>query len=104
MTSSPTTVMFTKPSPRTPALASVVLFRASNETLNVAAKTALDTFAKKIAKGNSIVVTGYAHGNIALAKRRATVVANYLKSRVKVHISLKTVTVTVLHEVSLSRE
>jgi outer membrane protein OmpA-like peptidoglycan-associated protein len=96
--------MFAKPSTHTPALASVVLFSASNETLDVAAKTALDTFAKKVANGNSVVVTGYAHGNIALAKHRATVVANYLKRRVKVHISLKTVTVTALHEVSLSRE
>jgi len=104
VTSSSTTITFTKPSPRTPVVASVVPFSASNDSLNASAKTALDAFAKKLASGNSVVVTGYAHGNVAQAKRRAKEVANYLITRVKVHISLKTVTVTALHEVSLKRE
>jgi outer membrane protein OmpA-like peptidoglycan-associated protein len=50
------------------------------------------------------MVTGYAHDNVALAKRRATVVAHYLVSRVQVHVNIKTVTVTTLHEVSLERQ
>jgi outer membrane protein OmpA-like peptidoglycan-associated protein len=104
VTSSSTTITFTKPSPRTPVLRSAVLFSTSNDTLNATAKTALNAFAKKLTAGNSLVVTGYAHGNSSLAQRRATIVANYLMSRVKVHVTLKAVTSTTLHEVALLRE
>jgi outer membrane protein OmpA-like peptidoglycan-associated protein len=104
VTSAPTTIMFTKSTPRTPVLASVVLFSASSESLSAAAKTVLDAFAKKIAISNTVVVTGYAHANVALAKRRASIVAHYLVSRVQVHVTLKTITVTALHEVSLKRQ
>jgi outer membrane protein OmpA-like peptidoglycan-associated protein len=85
-------------------LTSVVLFNASSKSLNAAAKTLLNAFAKKIVSSNSVVVTGYAHGNLALARQRASVVAHYLVGRVQVHVNLKTVTVTSLHEVSLKRQ
>jgi hypothetical protein len=51
-----------------------------------------------------VVVTGYSHGNLALAKLRATVVATYLMRQVNVVVTVKTVTVTSLHEVSLSQK
>jgi outer membrane protein OmpA-like peptidoglycan-associated protein len=81
-----------------------VLFSASSESLSAAAKTVLDAFAKKIAISNTVVVTGYAHANVALAKRRASIVAHYLVSRVQVHVTIKTITATALHEVSLKRQ
>ncbi len=104
VTSPPTTITFTKPSSRSPALSSVVHFSASSATLNAAAKSVIDAFAKKVKGGVTVVITGYSHSNRKLAKLRATVVATYLTSRVRVVTSIKAVTDTSLHEVSLSRK
>jgi outer membrane protein OmpA-like peptidoglycan-associated protein len=59
-------------------------------------KATLATLAKKLARGDSITVTGYAKGNAVLAKRRAEVVAAFLSLRVKTHVTIRVVTKTSL--------
>jgi outer membrane protein OmpA-like peptidoglycan-associated protein len=57
-------------------------------------KANLAILAKKLARGYSITVTGYAKRNAVLAKRRAEVVAAFLATLVKTHVTLKVVTKT----------
>jgi hypothetical protein len=45
-----------------------------------------------LTSGESVVVTGYAKGDAALATRRAQSVERTLASRVKVHTTLRSVT------------
>lgn len=85
------------------ALRVVVQFRGSSNALDGTAKSVLATFAKKVKAGDAITVTGYAHGDMALARSRASAVARYLMGRVKVDVSVKAVSRTTMHEVSLIR-
>jgi outer membrane protein OmpA-like peptidoglycan-associated protein len=65
-------------------------------------KANLAILAKKLARGYSITVTGYAKGNAVLAKRRAEVVAAFLGTRVKIHVTIKVVTNTALSKVTVA--
>jgi hypothetical protein len=106
ITSPTTTITFTTPSSHRPVPSSVVLFSATSGTLDAAATKVLNSFAAKLTAGNSVLVTGYAYNDSALAKRRAAVVAAYLTRRIKAkfNLDIKTITVMRLHEVSLRRE
>jgi hypothetical protein len=46
-----------------------------------------------------VTITGYARGNLGLAKSRATAVSRYLVGRIKVKVTFKWVTRTTLREV-----
>jgi outer membrane protein OmpA-like peptidoglycan-associated protein len=65
-------------------------------------KVSLVILAKKLARGYSITVTGYAKNNAVLAKRRAEVVAAFLATRVKTHVTIKVVTNTSLSKVTVT--
>ncbi len=67
-------------------------FAGSSSVLTPAANRALTALAKKLLAGASVTITGYAKGNAGLARSRATAVAKYLLTRVKVHVTEKTVT------------
>jgi len=103
VTSLPTLITFAKASPRVATLATVVTFSGTSDTLSHAAKTSLDAFATRLATDNAVVLTGYAHNDRELAKRRAAVVGVYLTSRVKVRVTIKVATMTDRNEVSLRR-
>jgi 5,10-methylenetetrahydrofolate reductase len=60
--------------------------------LNARAKTALSALAKKLEIGASVTVTGYAYRDTSLAKLRARVVADYLESKIGIHVTIKIVT------------
>jgi hypothetical protein len=47
-------------------------------------------------------VTGYAHGNAALAKRRAMLVASYLESKVHLHFTLKNLTTSTVDKLMVT--
>jgi hypothetical protein len=66
-----------------------VIFAAKSGVLKVGAKKTLQAFAKKLAAGDSVIVTGYAKDNSVLAKSRAKTAAHYLSSWVKVHVTLE---------------
>jgi outer membrane protein OmpA-like peptidoglycan-associated protein len=67
-------------------------FGAHVNTLNSASKAAIVNFAKPLKNGDTVVSTGYAKGNLALASRRAASVARYLARLVRVHVTLRSVT------------
>ena len=79
-----------------------VIFAAKSGVLNVGAKRTLQAFAKKLAAGDSVIVTGYAKDNSVLAKSRAKTAANYLSSWVKVHVTLKSVTNVAVDKVTVA--
>jgi outer membrane protein OmpA-like peptidoglycan-associated protein len=67
-------------------------FTPGKSTLSSSARAALRALAKKLLRGASVTVTGYAPDHSTLARRRAIAVADYLKSLVKVNVVVKTVT------------
>jgi len=79
-----------------------VAFAAKSSALSARAKKALQALSKKLATGASLNITGYAEGNTTLAKSRAKVVANYLSSRVALHVTLKFVMRTSENRVTVS--
>ena len=92
VSSSATTITFApQVSTALPAFVTV-LFTAKSNALSARAKVALRALAQKLRAGAPVTVTGYAKGNTILAKSRATTIANYLSSRVAVHVTLKSVT------------
>jgi hypothetical protein len=80
----------------------VIDFRLRSSTLNSAEHNALGRLATKLAAGDSVTITGYAIDNGALAKRRAQDVAAYLLAKVKVHVTIKTVTKTAANKVTVT--
>jgi len=76
-------------------------FAAGKSALNAAAQKALGALAKKLVAGASVTVTGYAKGNVVLAKSRARVTSKYLSGKIKIHATLKTVTSASLNKVTV---
>ena len=65
--------------------------RCREEHVEQSGEDGTRALAKKIVRGASVTVTGYAPGHSTLAKRRATTVADYLKTLVKVTVIVKAV-------------
>jgi outer membrane protein OmpA-like peptidoglycan-associated protein len=59
-----------------------VTFAAGSTALTAAAKNALVALAQKLTAGAMLTLTGYAKGNVFLAKSRATTVALFLEAAV----------------------
>jgi outer membrane protein OmpA-like peptidoglycan-associated protein len=78
-----------------------VLFVSGESTLKSAAKSTLATLSKKLTSGASIIFTGYAKNNTALAKGRAEAVRNYLSSKVKIRFVLRMVTSSPANKVTV---
>jgi hypothetical protein len=76
-------------------------FAAGKSALNAAARSALTRLTKKLVAGASVTITGYAKGNVVLAKSRARVTSKYLSGKIKIHASLKTVTSASLNKVTV---
>lgn len=84
------------------APASVALgFRLKSSALSVSEQRALKSLATKLVAGASITVTGYAKNDAGLANQRAHDVAAYLDARVKIHVTIKTVTRTNVNKVTV---
>ena len=88
--SKPTIVRFEKS--KSSAHSITIDFGAHVRTLNSASKAGIANFAKPLKNGGTVVSTGYAKGNLALASRRAASVARYLARLVRVHVTLRSVT------------
>jgi hypothetical protein len=97
--SAPTTVTL---APRVRPAALSMSFTAGSSAVSPAAKRSLLSLSKKLRAGDSVVVTGYAKDNPALAKSRASAVARYLLSRVRIHERLKAVTHVAMNEVTVT--
>jgi hypothetical protein len=69
-----------------------VSFVKGKSVLSVNAKHALAALSKRLIAGARLSVTGYAHGNTKLARSRTITVANYTVSKLKLTVSIKTVT------------
>jgi hypothetical protein len=90
VTSSPTAITFKNVANPQPSSLTVT-FGATSGSLNAAAKSDLSNFAKKLARGESVTVTGYALANRSLALSRANTVALFLSRRASIHVNVKTV-------------
>jgi outer membrane protein OmpA-like peptidoglycan-associated protein len=76
-----------------------VTYDANSRALSATAKNVLSALAKKLVKGGSVTVVGYAHDDATLARKRAEVVARYLAAKVAVHVSIKIVTTSTVNKV-----
>jgi outer membrane protein OmpA-like peptidoglycan-associated protein len=76
-------------------------FAPGKSSLSAGEKTALVSLSHKLLAGASVTITGYAKANKALALSRARVVANYLSSLVKVHVTLATSISTAVNKVTV---
>jgi outer membrane protein OmpA-like peptidoglycan-associated protein len=101
VTSLPTTITFAKKIATSPARVVSVTFGAKSSALSSGAKKALRAFALGL-EGHSVICTGYAKGNAVLAKERARSVAQYLSSRTRVHLTLKSVTNVAIERVTVT--
>jgi uncharacterized protein YjbI with pentapeptide repeats len=88
---------YTAPKPATVS----VTFTSKSSVLSAAAKRVLLALSKKLVSGASVTVTGYAKGNVVLARSRATATSKYLSSKIKIHATLKTVTSASLNKVTV---
>jgi hypothetical protein len=98
VSSSANTVVMALPA-RPPAIS--VDLGAKGVALSSAEKSTLRALAKKLIAGASVTFTGYAEGNARLAKSRAIAAETYLLSRVKIHVTLKTVTSSAANKVTV---
>jgi len=77
-------------------------FASGKSTLSAGAKASLRALAKKLIRGATVTVTGYATGNATLAKIRAVAVTNYLKTLVSLKAVMKVVTKSSPNEVTVA--
>ena len=84
-------IRFEKSARRTHSL--TINFGAGASSLSSLSVVAIATFAKSLTNNDTVVSTGYAKGDPALAARRAASVARYLTSLVAVHVTLRSVTI-----------
>jgi hypothetical protein len=80
--------------PPTRHAAITIHFASESNSLSVASRRELTTFARKIGHGASVELIGYAKGSRTLALQRAHVVARYLSRTTKIHATLRAVTTT----------
>jgi outer membrane protein OmpA-like peptidoglycan-associated protein len=90
ITSGPTVIRFDKSASSAKVL--TITFAAHSSALDSASEIALKTFATSLNNGDSLLCTGYAKADTALASQRAAVVAQYLTNLVRVHVTLRSVT------------
>jgi uncharacterized protein YjbI with pentapeptide repeats len=88
---------YTAPKPATVS----VTFTSKSSVLSAAAKRVLLALSKKLVSGASVTVTGYAKGNVVLARSRAMTASRYLAGKIKVHATLKTVTSVSVNRVTV---
>jgi outer membrane protein OmpA-like peptidoglycan-associated protein len=69
-----------------------VTYSGTSIALSPEAKALLVELANKLVRGSSVSVVGYARGNATLARERALVVIDFLKSRVAIRVSWRIVT------------
>jgi len=91
-TTRPTTTTTKAPTKHPVPAPVTVSFTAKSSSLSSSDKSAIKALAKKLSRGASVTVTGYAKSNAALAKKRAQAVAAFLKGAASVTVSIKTVT------------
>ena len=69
-----------------------VAFTSRSIALSSAAKNALSVLSSRLIAGAAVTITGYAKGSVVLAKSRAAAVSKYLLGKIKIRVTLKTVT------------
>jgi hypothetical protein len=79
-----------------------VTFAANSSRLSGLAMKAIRVLAGKLTVKSTVIVTGYAKGNLALARSRATVVVQYLTSRLPLHTGRAYVTTVNLNAAQLT--
>jgi hypothetical protein len=76
-----------------------ITFTTTKSALSTAAKIALIALSKKLTVKSTVTITGYAQGNLALARSRASTVSRYLVGRVRVKVRFFWETKTALRQV-----
>ncbi len=79
-----------------------VTFAANSSRLSGLAMKAIRVLAGKLTVKSTVIVTGFAKGNLALARSRATVVVKYLTSRLPLHTGRAYVTTVNLDAAQLA--
>jgi hypothetical protein len=69
-----------------------VTYSGTGFVLSAKAKVLLSELVRKLVRGASVSVVGYAHDDSALARKRALVVVDFLKSRIAIHVIWRAVT------------
>lgn len=69
-----------------------VTYSGTGFVLSAQAKVLLSELVRKLVRGASVSVVGYAHDDSALARKRALVVVDFLKSRIAIHVIWRAVT------------
>jgi YVTN family beta-propeller protein len=87
------------PAPTSVPIPRDVTYVGGSDTLTAKSKTLLIALIGKLERGAFLTVTGYAHDNEALAKKRATIVADFLRGRIAIHVTIKFVTTSVVGKV-----
>jgi len=70
-------------------------------TLNINAKRTLNGLARKLKVGASVTITGYSKNNVSLARNWAKAVGRYLLAKIRIHITVETVSNTKSNEVTI---
>ena len=83
-----------KLSATTPALPGPVSvgFTGKSSALSATDRAALSALAAKLSAGAAVTVTGYAKGSATLARKRAAAAAAFLKSKLSLSVTIKSVT------------
>lgn len=76
-----------------------VTYAKDSTGLSPRAKDVLSALAKRLSRGGSVTVVGYAYGDKALARMRADRVATFLTQQLSVHVTVKVVTTSTVDKV-----
>ena len=97
--SSPTAISMALP-PRPATL--TISFGATSASLNAHARSALFNLSRSLISGASVSAIGYAKGDARLARMRAEAVLHYLQRRTSIHVTLRTLTTSSKHQVTVA--
>ena len=97
--SSPTAISMALP-PRPATL--TISFGATSASLNAHARSALFNLLRSLISGASVSAIGYAKGDARLARMRAEAVLHYLQRRTSIHVTLRTLTTSSKHQVTVA--